>query len=348
MSNILIIFYHKIVPEKIGSEWGFSVSSKTFNRELKTLKSLFNIITLDDVYEYLTTAKWPNKTSVAINFDDGYADNFIYAYPLLKKHGLKATVFPITSRIIKSEKTRPTLKEYWDGKVSFAELQKPVKIADANYEYLMKGYSEDFLTLSELNKMKDVFEIGGHTSTHMKIFSEDRVIDYYDGKNGHWSNMYAYEEKPSVGFPLFPDRGDISVRRGILKKDIKDFIKSFDNSFFEKQNWKEELKTILENRFTSYLDFETKDERERRVNKELETSKKELEEMSGREVHHFSYPFGHYDEIIVDIASKHFRSSYTVEADIVRKGGNLHQLPRLAILNDFSSFFTAVTEIVKT
>jgi len=347
MNKIFVVFYHKIIPEKIGSDWGFNVAMKTFDKELKVLKESFNIITLDDVYEYLTTGKQLNKTSVAISFDDGYADNFIYAYPLLKKHGLKAAIFPITSRIIKTEKIRPTLKEYWDGKISLEKLQRPVEIADANHEYLLNGYSEDFLTLSELNKMKDVFEIGGHTSTHMKVFSEDRIIDFFDGKNGHWSNMHAYEEMPVVGFPLFPDRGDMSVRRGFLRKDVKDFIKSIDNSFFEKQNWKEELKIILEKQFTSYLDFESKGEREIRVNKELGNSKNELKEMLGMEVQHFSYPFGHYDETLIDIASKYFCSSYTVKSGIIKKGDNMQKLPRLAILNGFSSFFTAITEIVK-
>ncbi len=346
-NNIFVLLYHKILPK-----WGFDVAASTFDWELKVLKTFFDVISLDDAYEYISTGKEPKKPSVVITFDDGYVDNFVYAYPLLKKHGLKATIFPITSRLNREEKIRPTLEDYWKGKVSKNELVKPESFSGANYPFLKYGKSQDFLTVAELNKMKDVFEIGGHGEIHAKVFYEDRIIDFYDGKNGHWSNIYAYGksddfsqlEEPKIGYPLFPDMNNLSVRRGFLKQEVKDFVNSLEDSFFKQKNWKEILKKELEKNFSSFLEFETEEKREKRVKEELLRSKKELETLIGRKVRHFAYPFGHYDETLVRITSEIFDTAYTVKKGVLNKTKNFHELPRMVIAKDFVSFLSKVVQ----
>ena len=42
----------------------------------------------------------PEK-SVLLTFDDGYKDNFVEAYPLLKKHDFSAVNFVITGAVTK-------------------------------------------------------------------------------------------------------------------------------------------------------------------------------------------------------------------------------------------------------
>jgi len=345
MPNIFVIFYHKIIPK-----WGHSKAVSTFDIEMKIIKKYFDCITLDDVYEYLTTNKQPKRNSVVISFDDGFADNFVYAYPILKKYNLKATIFPITSRIIKEDFVRPTLEDYWNNKISKNQLYQPLGMGEAHQEFLEKGKSYDFLTVAELNKMKDVFNIEGHAKIHAKVFYEDKILDFYDGKNGHWSAPYSYSEKndfssleyPIIGYPIFPDKNNLAVRRGFLKKEIKDFLKNLDKSFFSKKNWKENLKKELEKNFDSFLDFETEEERINRVKNELIEAKRELEEMIGQKVNHISYPFGHYDDILINLSSEIYLTGYTTEKDIIRKNQNFHKLPRIEISKDFISFFTKI------
>jgi len=345
--KIFVIFYHKILPK-----FGFDVYYKTFELEIKTIKRLFKVISLEEAYWYIKEKKQPEKTSVVITFDDGYADNFVYAYPILKKHRLKATIFPVSSRILKEDRIRPTLEDYWKGSISINELHKPKTMAQANYEFLTKGWSNDFLTIGELNKMKDIFEIGGHAKIHAKVFYKEEIKDFYDGNNGHWSLPYSYGnsydfsslEEPTVGFPIFPDKNNLAVKRGFLKKEVKDFIKSFTQDFFKHKNWKEALKKELEKNFHSLLEFETEEEREKRIRWELETSKKELEEYTGEKIKHFSYPFGHYDKTLKDITKDYFETAYTTEKGIINptKEIDILRLPRIAIAKDFFSFIDKI------
>lgn len=47
----------------------------------------------------LTQDKKPSEKCVLITFDDGYTDNYQDAYPVLKKYGMKATIFMIGKSI---------------------------------------------------------------------------------------------------------------------------------------------------------------------------------------------------------------------------------------------------------
>ncbi|MCX7738645.1 MAG: polysaccharide deacetylase family protein [Hydrogenothermaceae bacterium] len=340
MSKIFIIYYHHILKG-----WGPDVYYKTFDREVSFLKSRYRIITLDDVFEYISSGKLPERDCVAVTFDDGYLSNYVYAYPILKKHGVRATVFPISSRILREETVRPSLEDYWKGKVSFRELHKTPTMAEANLKYLREGRSEDFLSVGELLRMKDVFDIGGHASVHCRVFYQEKLEDFFDGKNGHWSFLYAYEEEPQIGFPIFPSRNNIAVKRGFLRREVKDFIKSIDKEFFKQKGWKEVLREELSKNFTSLLCFETEEEKEKRVYEELQSSKRDLESLLGVRIYHFAYPFGHYDDKLVEITSRIFRTGFTTEKGVVKSNTSLLQIPRIAVAKDIGSFIGILLKV---
>lgn len=61
---------------------------------MEYLKENFHVLSLEN-YENL-----PSGLSVAITFDDGYEDNYLYAYPILKGLGLPATIFVTTGFVL--------------------------------------------------------------------------------------------------------------------------------------------------------------------------------------------------------------------------------------------------------
>ena len=76
-----------------------SLPTDTFERQIKFLHDNFQFISLDNLAKLLKgSEKLPRKAAV-ITFDDGYKDNFTYAYPILRKYHAPATIFLSTGYI---------------------------------------------------------------------------------------------------------------------------------------------------------------------------------------------------------------------------------------------------------
>lgn len=88
-----ILMYHHILPK---AENDLVVSVEQFEAQLKFLKE--NHYTTLFFSELMQMKKCP-KRSIILTFDDGYINNLEYAYPLLKKYGMKATIMIPTAQI---------------------------------------------------------------------------------------------------------------------------------------------------------------------------------------------------------------------------------------------------------
>jgi len=92
--RVVVLCYHSVHPEK-----DFAVRPEAFDAQLAWLKRECRVIPFRDCLR----AKREARPAVAITFDDGYADNFEFAFPLLAKHNLSATFF-VTSGLLAKEK----------------------------------------------------------------------------------------------------------------------------------------------------------------------------------------------------------------------------------------------------
>jgi peptidoglycan/xylan/chitin deacetylase (PgdA/CDA1 family) len=101
MKELQVLAYHRVLPGELARVRGvLAVTTANFERQLSHLLSRgWNCITLAQLYtEYQAKGEYPRKTFV-VTFDDGYRDNYVYAYPIMKRLGIKATIFVTTNFI---------------------------------------------------------------------------------------------------------------------------------------------------------------------------------------------------------------------------------------------------------
>jgi peptidoglycan/xylan/chitin deacetylase (PgdA/CDA1 family) len=92
-----ILMYHRVGDSRL-DPWGLSVPPAVFRDQLDAIKASRQVLSMDEMVRLLKENALPRK-AVAITFDDGYADNFVTARPLLEEAGLPATIFITTASI---------------------------------------------------------------------------------------------------------------------------------------------------------------------------------------------------------------------------------------------------------
>lgn len=136
-TTIPVLMYHyiRVNPDpKDSVGYNLSVTPNNFDAQMNYLSTHgYHSISLDELAAILNgSSHLPTKT-IVITLDDGYEDAFTQAYPILKKHGLKAADFIITGFV-----GGPT-----------------------------------YLNWDQINEMKNsgVFSFGSHTITHRTVTS---------------------------------------------------------------------------------------------------------------------------------------------------------------------------------
>jgi len=155
--TVPVLMYHHISPV----DGMITTSPANFEDQLLWLKRRgYRSLSSDEFAGHLKGVPVPSK-SILITFDDGYLDNWVYAYPLLKKYGFTALVFLVTS---------------WmhDGPVrnilGQGELPETPSHKDCE-DRIEQGRSDEVaLRWSEIKAMWEdgVMEFHSHTHTHTR------------------------------------------------------------------------------------------------------------------------------------------------------------------------------------
>jgi len=162
----ILTYHHVGIPS---GKWRLNtVSGKSFEYQMAFMKRHgFEVISFDDLVEGIKAGHQFSRNTVVLHFDDGYEDNYQYAFPILKKYGFPAMEFLISDKVGTPDYLT------WD---QVKEMEK--------YNFLAGAHTRHHAYLPKLNLAQAQDEIAGS-----KKIIEDHL--------GHSINYFAY---PTGGF----------------------------------------------------------------------------------------------------------------------------------------------------
>ncbi|MFO0891132.1 MAG: polysaccharide deacetylase family protein [Isosphaeraceae bacterium] len=94
-SGVLTLNYHRIGQgaSSLFDRELWSADPEGFDAQVRCLKANYDVVSPDDLPELVHKGR---GRAALITFDDGYADNYHAAFPILRRHGVKATFFVST------------------------------------------------------------------------------------------------------------------------------------------------------------------------------------------------------------------------------------------------------------
>lgn len=113
--KLLVLMYHRVLPANHHDmPWvqpGMYVTPETLKRHISWLRQEFKIVDLHKWLERGHTERRDNRPVCAITFDDGWLDNYDFAWPILRQEQVPATMF-VTSALVGGEQS------YWPERLT--------------------------------------------------------------------------------------------------------------------------------------------------------------------------------------------------------------------------------------
>jgi peptidoglycan/xylan/chitin deacetylase (PgdA/CDA1 family) len=138
-----------------------------FENHLRVLQDRkIQTVFLGDLVAWMERSKQLPQPSVALTFDDGHLDNWVFAFPLLRKYGMKATIFVITSWMGEGEKRSLWQPDGPDGDLPPILRHKEVKRRAADGDLSIALNWEEALAM----EASGLVDIQSHTHFHRHYF----------------------------------------------------------------------------------------------------------------------------------------------------------------------------------
>ena len=126
--TLTVLIFHRVLPADSEayrhSEQEYVLTPQEFESCLNFLKTDYTVVTLADVEAATRGTRALPAHAALITFDDGWHDNLSVAEPILRRHGLRATLFANVDAM------RQTDARWWQDALVEVMLHRPEKLKE--------------------------------------------------------------------------------------------------------------------------------------------------------------------------------------------------------------------------
>jgi peptidoglycan/xylan/chitin deacetylase (PgdA/CDA1 family) len=240
-SALTILNYHRIDDV---SRPGFdtfapnvTASPAEFARQMDHIQRHYHVISCEYLSAWLRGERELPPYPAMITFDDGYADNYTYAYPILQARNLSAVIF-LTTGLIGEDKL-----VYWDqiaycfyhSRRKSAELPIIGRISwmdEDQRRTAMKRFASAVKQLPDAEKPSAVEDLAGILDVHMPVDAFSGLYLTWDqvremSKNGIEMGSHTVEHPILTRVPLSEVEEELVRSRQKIEAEIGKPVKAF-------------------------------------------------------------------------------------------------------------------------
>lgn len=308
----VILLYHRIAELPTDAQL-LCVTPRHFEEHLEILRKEYSLMGLQELFQVYQQGSLPQR-AVVVTFDDGYFDNLTNAKPLLERYDIPATVF-VTTGYIGSE------REFWSD-----ELERIL---------LQPGRLPQTLSLT-INGRPFEWTLGKAAFCSEKVYERHRAWNVLK-QNLLGPRQLLYVELHRLIRPL----GDQEQRR------VLDVLLAWAGA---QPLVRATHRTLSANEVVCMAEGKLIDIGAHTVTHpvlsafppavqrtEIRGSKARLEDMLGRSVTSFAYPYGFRSDYSADtvaaVKQAGFDCACSSYQDIVWRGSDRFQLPRVIVFD---------------
>jgi peptidoglycan/xylan/chitin deacetylase (PgdA/CDA1 family) len=284
--HVPVFVFHSLEPESFGSKLRYLADNG------------YVTLSADEYFQALMGSRPAPERAVLLTFDDGRGSLYGVGLPLMRRFGMRGVVFLIPGRMrSRVGPLPPTWDDVRDGAVPASAVLQ--------HESHPQG---TFLTWEELSQLErsGLFDFQSHTLMHARVHVAPELSGFLgpEQRQGYAAlevplirdgERDLVAEQAPLGTPLLrslPRTAEALrfVEDPALREACVQAVAAEGEEFFQRKGWQPRLRRIA-GRQRLRGRYETAQEQEAAIGRELREARRLIEERTGRPVVHLCYPW---------------------------------------------------------
>jgi len=250
IKDTMIFAYHSVNNYQ-PHIYPYNVTSiAAFSRQVQVIRRNRKVVSLDTLID-----RWGELHNAScLTFDDGYLDFYENVYPIISRHELPCTLFPVTM-------TLDTGEPKWDDKVSWIVNscgKRYIKIRLGGLDLSYDTSSKQKRQYATLAIVDNLLRLGEHNRSRLiKELEQDYGEEYPEDATLTWSHLKEFDTR-LVSFGAHThthvnltrmriDEARVEVKKSkkLLERNLKARCRHFAYPYGKGSSYSQEVKNVL-------------------------------------------------------------------------------------------------------